>query len=98
MNDCELNFKMSDEEMEKIKEILTKNKGIKHYLLKLSNSQKLDVVEYKEYEILRQRIDKAIEYLKLTAFNFGTKEMMFDKCNAYKLLSILQGEEVKNGE
>ena len=45
-----------------------------------------------------QRIDKAIEYLKETTFDFGTDEMIFDKCNAYTLLSILQGKEVKDNE
>ena len=103
MNDCELNFKMSDEEMEKIKEILTKNKGIKHYLLKLSNSQKLDVVEYKEYEILRQRIDKAIEYIKKAYQEdednkIPLEDLYLKNCTynpSLVALSILQGEEVK---
>ena len=102
MNDCELNFKMSDEEMEKIKEILTKNKGIKHYLLKLSNSQKLDVVEYKEYEILRQRIDKAIEYIKKAYQEdednkIPLEDLYLKNCTynpSLVALSILQGEEV----
>ena len=47
---------------------------------------------------LQQRIDKAIEYLKETTFDFGNDEMIFDKCDAYKLLSILQGEDVENNE
>lgn len=49
----------------------------------------------KEKNDLQQRIDKAIEYLKETTFDFGNDEMIFDKCNAYKLLSILQGKEMK---
>ena len=44
-------------------------------------------------ESAEQRLDKAIDYLKETAFDFGTDEMIFDKCNAYILLSILQVEE-----
>ena len=98
MSDCELSFKMSDEEIERIKEILTKDKGLKHYLLKLSDNQELDVVEYKEYEKLQQRIDKAINYIK----SFDYKEQIDENTtinvideDMERLLSILQGEEVK---
>lgn len=42
---------------------------------------------------LQQRIDKSIEYLKETTCDFGNDEMIFDKCNAYKLLLILKGED-----
>lgn len=42
---------------------------------------------------LQQRIDKAIDYLKETTCDFGNDEMIFDKCDAYKLLSILKGED-----
>ena len=52
MDNCELSLKMSDEEMERIRKMLTKDKGLK-----------LDVVEFKEYENLQQRIDKTIEVL-----------------------------------
>lgn len=46
-----------------------------------------------ENKLLQERIEKAIEYLKETTFDYGTDEMIFDKCNAYNLLSILQGKE-----
>lgn len=49
----------------------------------------------RDIENLHQRIDKAIEYLKETTCDFGNDEMIFDKCNAYKLLSILQGNYEK---
>lgn len=42
---------------------------------------------------LQQRNEKAIEYLKETTCDFGNDEMIFDKCDAYKLLSILKGED-----
>ena len=60
----------------------------------LTQNGKRKIVNYIEF--LQQRIDKAIDYLKETTFDFGTDEMMFDKCNAYILLSILQGKDVKD--
>ena len=103
MSDCELSFKMSDEEIERIKEILTKDKGLKHYLLKLSDNQKLDVVEYKEYEKLQQRIDKAIKYIKQNSkicysnkYDDNSLKILGNfMWHTDKLLSILQDEEVE---
>lgn len=67
----ELSINMSDEEIERIKNILCASRGVRHYLLKIHNDEELDVVEYKEYQKLEQqnkelhnKIDKAIEYTK----------------------------------
>ena len=94
MNEFELNFKMSDEEMERIREILAKDKGLRHYLLKLSDNQELDVVEYKEYENLQQRVDKAIVKLaSISSDDLKDIKIMVKKLKDIR--SILQGEEVK---
>lgn len=71
--------------------------SISEYEIKNSKKQldfykELCEVKDKKIEYLKQRIDKAIEYLKETSFDFGTDEMIFDKCNAYKLLEILKGD------
>ena len=52
--DLELSFAMSDEEIERIKNILCACSGVRHYLLKISDSEELDVIEYKEYQKLEQ--------------------------------------------
>ena len=97
MNEFELNFKMSDEEMERIREILAKDKGLRHYLLKLSDNQELDVVEYKEYENLQQRVDKAIVKLaSISSDDLKDIKIMVKKLKDIR--SILQGEEVKDNE
>lgn len=51
--DSEISFTMSDEEIEKIKNILTQG-GLRHYLLKITDNEELDVVEYSEYQKLEQ--------------------------------------------
>ena len=97
MSEFELNFKMSDEEMERIREILAKDKGLRHYLLKLSDNQELDVVEYKEYENLQQRVDKAIVKLaSISSDDLKDIKIMVKKLKDIR--SILQGEEVKDNE
>ena len=52
-NSMELSFKINNEEMEKFKKILTSG-GVRHYLIKITNGEELDVVEYKEYQKLEQ--------------------------------------------
>ncbi len=96
MNDCELNIRMSDEEIERIKELLTKDKSVRHYLLKISNNQELDVIEYKEYENLQQRIDKLNKYMKEHSYDYVYQDCKFNETEQYEdIKSILQGEEVK---
>lgn len=58
-NSIEFSFKMNDEEMEKLKKILTSG-GLRHYLIKTTNGEELDVVEYKEY----QKLEKENQELK----------------------------------
>ena len=54
-NSMEFSFKINDEEMEKLKKILTSGR-VRHYL----NGEELDVVEYKEY----QKLEKENQELK----------------------------------
>ena len=55
----ELSFEMTDEELEKLRKILTDG-GVRHYILEISDNEKIDVVEYKEYE----KIEKENQELK----------------------------------
>ena len=57
--DYELSFDISEEELKKLKKILTAD-GVRHYLLQTSADEQLDVIEYQEY----QKIEKENEYLK----------------------------------
>ena len=57
--DMELSFEMNDEELEKLRKILTDG-GVRHYILEISDNEKIDVVEYKEYE----KIEKENQELK----------------------------------
>ena len=58
----ELSFKINNEEMEKFKKILTSG-GVRHYLIKITNGEELDVVEYKEYQKLEQENRKLKQQL-----------------------------------
>ena len=69
-NSVEFSFKINDEEMEKLKKILTSG-GLRHYLIKITNGEELDVVEYKEYQKLekenqkyKETIDKANKWVR----------------------------------
>lgn len=55
----ELSFEMTDEELEKLRKILTDG-GVRHYILEISDNEKIDVVEYKEYK----KIEKENQELK----------------------------------
>lgn len=61
-NSMELSFKINNEEMEKFKKILTSG-GVRHYLIKITNGEELDVVEYKEYQKLEQENRKLKQQL-----------------------------------
>lgn len=50
-------FKMTEENKKAIEEIL-KQKGVKHYVLETKDKEKLDLVEYKDYQELEQELDK----------------------------------------
>ena len=100
MNNYELNINMSNEEIERIKNLLIKDVKLTHYLLKIDDNKELDVVEYKEYENLQQRIDKAIELCNIVIKNeplqIKPNEELLDQVCGIK--EVLQGEEVKNNE
>ncbi len=97
MNDCELIIKMSGEEIERIKELLVKDKRVRHYLLKIFDNEELDVVEYKEYEKLQQRINEAIKLLDNYQNNLYSRETRKTLDDDIEwALSILQGKEVEN--
>lgn len=57
------NFEMSEENKKVIEELL-KQKGIKHYVLETKDKEKLDLVEYKDYEMLEKEKKEIIDYLK----------------------------------
>lgn len=68
--DMELSIEMNEEELEKIRKILTDG-GLRHYILETSDNVKFDVVEFREYEKIekenqkyKEAINKAIEYLE----------------------------------
>lgn len=50
-------FKMT-EENKKVIENLLKQKGLKHYVLEAKDKEKLDLVEYKDYQELEEELDK----------------------------------------
>ena len=50
-------FKMTEENKKAIEEIL-KQKGVKHYVLETKDKEKLDLVEYKDYQELEHELDK----------------------------------------
>lgn len=66
--EMKLSFKMTDEELEKIRKILSFG-GIRHYILKISENEELDVIEYKEYQKLEQKNQKQKEVIE-KAINF----------------------------
>lgn len=49
-----LDIAMSKEEMNKLKDLLTSGTGLRHYGIELKNGEYLDLVEYKDYEILEK--------------------------------------------
>ena len=59
---------------------------IRHFVLETKDLGTFDVVEYKEYQELQKRIDKAIEYIDRRDIEWGSEEHN-------KLLSILKGED-----
>lgn len=56
----EMSFKINEEQKEALEKTFNSG-GVRHYLLELANDNKLDVVEYKEYQDLQQRIDRIIK-------------------------------------
>ena len=57
--DFDFSFDISDEEMERLKKLLTASE-LKHYIVRTYDNKQLDVVEYQEY----QKIEKENEDLK----------------------------------
>lgn len=66
--DMELSFEMNEEELEKLRKILTDG-GVRHYILETFDNVKFDVVEFREYEKIEkenQKLKKQLDYaLKL---------------------------------
>ena len=60
--DLSLDFKSTPENEKAIKELLNA-KGLTHYLLKTKNNEELDLVEYKDYQKLENKIKEAIDYI-----------------------------------
>ena len=59
-----LDIALSKEEMDKIKDLLFNAPCVRHYAIELNTGEYLDLVEYKDYEELQQRIDKAIKMVE----------------------------------
>lgn len=85
---------MEDEEMERIKNILSVG-GVRHYLLKIYDNEELDVVEYKEYQKLEQenqqlynKMDKAIKTIE--SWHFALDWAENDRLQIIK--EILKGD------
>lgn len=90
--DLSLDFKSTPENEKAIKELLNA-KGLTHYLLKTKNNEELDLVEYKDYQKLENKIKKAIDYIK----NYAREWVQDDKVisDMQRLLQILERAENK---
>lgn len=60
----EFEINLSDEELEKIRNILINNKGLRHYGFQRENGEYLDLVEYKDYEKLQSNWNSLKEWLE----------------------------------
>ena len=106
-NSMELSFKINNEEMEKFKKILTSG-GVRHYLIKITNGEELDVVEYKEYQKLEQENQKLKEQLgkykiELEKADSITQSCIFDgkkesKISYRKLLNLVKKNKIQQKE
>lgn len=106
-NSMELSFKINNEEMEKFKKILTSG-GVRHYLIKITNGEELDVVEYKEYQKLEQENQKLKEQLgkykiELEKADSITQSCIFDgkkesKISYRKLLNLVKKNKTQQKE
>lgn len=56
-------FEMTEENRKAIEEIL-KQKGVKHYVLETKDKEKLDLVEYKDYQELEQEKQETISFIR----------------------------------
>ena len=71
-----LDIAMSKEEMNKIKDLLTSTPGLRHFAMKLKNGEYLDLVEYKDYEILEQENQQLKDRINMTKnINRKNKEL-----------------------
>ena len=75
----ELSINMSDEEIERIKNILCASRGVRHYLLKIHNDEELDVVEYKEYQKLEEENKEQEEYITYWQKEMDKRQDKIDK-------------------
>ena len=106
-NSMELSFKINNEEMEKFKKILTSG-GVRHYLIKITNGEELDVVEYKEYQKLEQENQTLKEQLgkykiELEKADSITQSCIFDgkkesKISYRKLLNLVKKNKTQQKE
>ena len=53
----ELSFEINKDQCEELREIL-KQQGIRHFKLEMTDFGEFDVVEYKEYQKLEQKVDR----------------------------------------
>lgn len=81
----EFNFELNNVNKKAIEELL-KNKGVRKYAFKLENGEYLELVESQEYDKLKERIDKAVEYIRS---NEWAKDYEISNCRTH-LLNILQ--------
>lgn len=71
---------------------------IRHFVLETKELGTFDVVEYKEYQKLRNRIDKAIEYIENNSRQselniYGIPKCLIFKGSVENLLETLKGED-----
>lgn len=93
-------FKMTEENKKALNELLNAKK-LKHYLLETKDKEKLDLVEYKDYQDLEEQnqkykevIDKAINYIEENVYKEenGCGDYWWEIADKKELLDILRGE------
>lgn len=92
MNELELSINISDEEMKKIREMLLKDLGVRHYVLEIDKDNRLDVVEYSEYKKIEQELSKYKKANK-SAIERINKGIFIIPTDTDELLKILEVED-----
>lgn len=84
-------FEMTKENKKMIEELL-KQKGVKHYVLETKDKEKLNLVEYKDYEELEKENQKLKEKLQ----NISNEFLKYDWKTSNKEQIINQLENLYN--
>lgn len=79
----ELEIKLSDEEMKKIRDVLVNEKGLRHYGFKRENGEYLDLVEYKDYKVIQNKWKRLRAYYQNKYEKSKNSTALYDKWTKY---------------